>query len=42
MRLDPDELIEEKKLGEGSFGVVYLGNFRGNKVAIKNPCKTLK
>ena len=34
-RLDPDELIEEKKLGEGSFGVVFLGNFRGHKVAIK-------
>ena len=35
MRIDPDELEEEKKIGEGSFGVVYLGNFRGNKVAIK-------
>ncbi|ELP87955.1 protein serine/threonine kinase, putative [Entamoeba invadens IP1] len=34
-RLDPDELIEEKQLGEGSFGVVYKGKFRGNEVAIK-------
>ena len=34
-RLDYDELIQEKKLGEGSFGIVYLGDYRGNKVAIK-------
>ncbi|ELP92620.1 protein serine/threonine kinase, putative [Entamoeba invadens IP1] len=34
-RLDPDELIEEKKLGEGSFGVVFKGKFRENVVAIK-------
>ncbi|ELP86126.1 protein serine/threonine kinase, putative [Entamoeba invadens IP1] len=34
-KLDPDELVEEKKLGEGSFGVVYKGEFRGNVVAIK-------
>ena len=34
-RLDPDELIENKKIGEGSFGIVYKGIFRGNIVAIK-------
>ena len=34
-RLDPDELIEDKKLGEGSFGIVFKGTFRGNEVAIK-------
>ncbi|KAL7714433.1 Protein serine/threonine kinase [Entamoeba marina] len=34
-RLDYSELIEEDKLGEGSFGIVYKGTFRGNQVAIK-------
>ncbi|EKE41584.1 tyrosine kinase, putative [Entamoeba nuttalli P19] len=33
--LDPDELIQKKKIGEGSFGVVYKGEFKGNSVAIK-------
>ena len=32
---DYDELIENKKIGEGSFGIVYKGSFRGNIVAIK-------
>ncbi|ELP84088.1 protein kinase, putative, partial [Entamoeba invadens IP1] len=34
-RLDYHELHEEKRLGEGSFGIVYLGEFRGYKIAIK-------
>ncbi|ELP84146.1 protein serine/threonine kinase, putative [Entamoeba invadens IP1] len=34
-RLDPDELVEDNILGEGSFGIVYKGIFRENIVAIK-------
>ncbi|EDR23566.1 tyrosine protein kinase, putative [Entamoeba dispar SAW760] len=34
-RLDPDEIKEENKIGEGTFGIVYIGEFRGNQVAIK-------
>ncbi|ELP89376.1 protein kinase domain containing protein, partial [Entamoeba invadens IP1] len=34
-RLDPDELVEDKKLGEGSFGIVFKGMFRDSVVAIK-------
>ncbi|KAL7715407.1 Protein serine/threonine kinase [Entamoeba marina] len=33
--LNPSELIEEKKIGEGGFGIVYKGTFRDNQVAIK-------
>ncbi|ELP92483.1 protein serine/threonine kinase, putative [Entamoeba invadens IP1] len=33
--LDFDEIKEKKKIGEGGFGVVYRGDFRGNDVAIK-------
>ncbi|ELP88651.1 protein kinase, putative, partial [Entamoeba invadens IP1] len=34
-RLDYDEIKTEKKLGEGSFGIVFKGTYRGNVVAIK-------
>lgn len=34
-RLDYRELKEDEKLGEGSFGIVYRGTFRGHQVAIK-------
>ena len=27
-KLDPDELIDDTKMGEGSFGIVYKGTFR--------------
>ncbi|ELP89949.1 tyrosine protein kinase, putative [Entamoeba invadens IP1] len=34
-RFDYDEIKTEKKLGEGSFGIVYKVTYRGNVVAIK-------
>ncbi|ELP94704.1 serine/threonine protein kinase HT1, putative [Entamoeba invadens IP1] len=34
-RLDPTEISIDKKIGEGSFGLVYQGTFRNNLVAIK-------
>ncbi|EKE41936.1 hypothetical protein ENUP19_0082G0082 [Entamoeba nuttalli] len=33
--LDYDEVKEEEKIGEGGFGIVFKGKFRGNEVAIK-------
>ena len=33
--IDYDELKINKKLGEGTFGIVYLGIYRENEVAIK-------
>ena len=34
-RLHYDDVICEKQIGEGSFGVVFIGTFRGDCVAIK-------
>ncbi|ELP85515.1 protein serine/threonine kinase, putative [Entamoeba invadens IP1] len=34
-KLNYRELEETKQIGEGSFGIVYKGNYRGNVVAIK-------
>ncbi|ELP91623.1 protein serine/threonine kinase, putative [Entamoeba invadens IP1] len=34
-KLDYHELIDEKKLGEGSFGIVYKGKYHEKTVAIK-------
>ena len=34
-RLDYRELKEDKKIGEGTFGTVYLGKYRDHDVAIK-------
>ena len=34
-----DELQLKKKIGEGSFGVVYEGSYKGNVVAIKEVTK---
>ncbi|ELP86086.1 protein serine/threonine kinase, putative [Entamoeba invadens IP1] len=33
--LDDDELVFDKEIGKGTFGIVYKGMFRGNVVAIK-------
>ena len=33
--IDYDELKIDKIIGEGSFGIVYLGIYRNNQVAIK-------
>ena len=30
-----DDIVCEKQIGEGSFGIVFKGTFRGNDVAIK-------
>ncbi|ELP89251.1 protein serine/threonine kinase, putative [Entamoeba invadens IP1] len=34
-RLNPDDIITEKVIGEGSFGTVFKGTFHSNTVAIK-------
>ena len=34
-KLHYDDVVCEKQIGEGSFGVVFKGTFRGNDVAIK-------
>ncbi|ELP92624.1 protein serine/threonine kinase, putative [Entamoeba invadens IP1] len=34
-RLNPHEIIEETKIGEGGFGVVYIGKYRNTIVAVK-------
>ncbi|EMD47540.1 serine/threonine kinase, putative [Entamoeba histolytica KU27] len=34
-KLDYNDLQIKKQIGKGSFGIVYLGEFRGSKVAIK-------
>ena len=34
-KLDQNELVEEEVMGEGSFGTVYRGTLRGQKVDIK-------
>ena len=36
-KLDPDELRKDTELGEGGFGVVFSGTYRGREVAIKMP-----
>ncbi|EDR28406.1 protein serine/threonine kinase, putative [Entamoeba dispar SAW760] len=34
-KLDYNDLQIKKQIGKGSFGIVYIGEFRGSKVAIK-------
>ncbi|BFU24650.1 protein kinase domain containing protein [Entamoeba histolytica] len=34
-RLNPEEIISENVIGEGSFGVVFKGKYRGSTVVIK-------
>ncbi|KAH3766995.1 tyrosine protein kinase [Pelomyxa schiedti] len=34
-KLDPDELETDKQIGEGTFGIVFKGTWRGAEVAIK-------
>ncbi|ELP83460.1 serine-threonine protein kinase, putative [Entamoeba invadens IP1] len=35
VKLDYEEFVKDRVIGEGSFGVIFLGKYRGNVVAIK-------
>ena len=41
IRLNSNDLQIERKIGGGSFGTVFLGTYKGNKVAIKQMKQTI-